>query len=154
MLIGPRVLKSLNNIGKIQPRIMIATFNGNHSATIIFCYSPTNVSEETDLIAFYKELSPFVRSIPKHIVLVVGEDINVQIGKSVNHIFSLHNSSNRNGEHLTDFTLENRLTRLNTKFQKRKGKLRTYTNANNTKAQIDYIFINKRWNNTALNCRA
>ena len=33
-----------------------------------------------------------------------------QIGKNVNNKFSLHNSSNRNGEHLTDFTLENRLT--------------------------------------------
>ena len=32
--------------------------------------------------------------------------------------------------------LENRLTCLNTKFQKRKGKVWTYTYANNTKAQI------------------
>ena len=45
---------------------MVAMFNGNPSATIISCYSPTNVSEETDLIAFYNELSSFVRSIPKH----------------------------------------------------------------------------------------
>ena len=39
----------------------------------------------------------------------------------------------------------------NTKFQKRMGKLWTYSYANNTKAQIDYIFINKKWNNSALN---
>ena len=50
--------------------------------------------------------------------------------------------------------LENRLTCLNTKFQKRKGKLWTYTYANNTKAQTDYTFINKKWNNSALNCEA
>ena len=37
--------------------MMVATFNGNPSATIISCYSPTNVSEETDLIVFYNELS-------------------------------------------------------------------------------------------------
>ena len=67
-----------------------------------------------------------------------------QIGKNVNHKFSLHNSSNRNGEHLTDFTLKNRLTYLYTKFQKRKEKLWTYTYANNTKSQIDYVFINKK----------
>ena len=54
----------------------------------------------------------------------------------------------------TDFTLENRLTCLNTKFQKRKRKLWTYTYANKTKAQRDYIFINKKWNNNALNCEA
>ena len=133
---------------------MVGTFNGNPSSTIISCYSSTNVSEETDLIAFYNELSSLVRSIPKHNVFIIGGDMNAQIGKNVNHKFSLHYSPNRNGEHLTDFTLENRLTRLNTKFQKRERKLWTYTYANNTKAQIEYVFINKKWNNSALNCEA
>ena len=68
-----------------------------------------------------------------------------------NYRFSLHNLSNINGEFLTDFTLENRLTCLNTKFQKREGNLWIYTYANITKAQIDYAFINKKWNNSALN---
>ena len=102
--------------------MMVATFNGTPSATIISCYSPTNVSKETDLIAFYNELSSLVCSIPKHNILVIGGDMNVQIDKNVNHKFSLHSSSNRNGEHLTDFTPENRLTCLNTKFQKKEGK--------------------------------
>ena len=77
--------------------MMVATFIGNHSATIISCYSPTNVNEGTYLIAFYNELSSLVRSIPKHNVLVIGGDKNAQTGKNVNHKFSLHNSSNRNG---------------------------------------------------------
>ena len=122
---------------------MVATFNGNSSATIISYNGPNNVSEETDLIAFYNELSSIVRSIPKHNVLIIGRDMNAQIGKNVNNKLSLHNSSNSNGEHLTDFTLENRLTCFNTKFQKREGKLWTYTCTNNTKTQIDYVFINK-----------
>ena len=33
-----------------------------------------------------------------------------------------------------------------------RGKLWTYTYANNTKAQIDYVLINKKWKNSALNC--
>ena len=125
--------------------MMVATFNGNPSATIISCYSPTNISEETELIAFYDEISSLVRSIPKHKVLVIGGDMNAQIGKNGKHKYSLHNSSNRNGQHLTDFTIENRLTCLNTNFQKREGKLWTYTYANNTKAQIDNVFIKKKW---------
>ena len=40
------------------------------------------------------------------------------------------------------------------KLSKKEGKLWTYTYANNTKAQIDYVFINKKWNNNALNCEA
>ena len=133
---------------------MVVTFNGNPSTAIISCYSPTNVSEETDLIVFYNELSSLVHSIPKHNILIIGRDMNVQIGKNVKYKFSLHNSSNRNGELHTDFMLENRLTCLNTKFQKRMGKLWTYTYTNNTKAQIDYILISKKWNNSALNCKA
>ena len=48
MLIGPKALKRLNSIERIQPRMMAATFNGNPRATISSCYSPTNVSEETE----------------------------------------------------------------------------------------------------------
>ena len=154
MLIEQRAQKSLNSIEKIQLRMMVATFNGNSSATNISCNSPTNVSQETDLITFYNELSSLVRSIPKHNVLIIHGDMYAQIGKNVNHKFRRHNSSNRNREHLTDFTLENRLTCLSTKFQKKEGKLWTNSYANNTKAQIDFVFINKKWNNSALNCEA
>ena len=73
MSIGPGALKSLNSLEKIQLRMIVATFNGNPSATIITCYSPTNISEENDLIAFFSELSSLVRSIPKHNVLVIGK---------------------------------------------------------------------------------
>ena len=154
MLIGPRALKTLNSIERIQPRMMAATFNGNPKATIISWYSPTNVSEETELVTFYEELSSLVRSIPKHNQLVIGGDMNAQIGKNRNNKYSLHNTSNRNGQHLIDFMIENRLTCLNTNFQKREGKLWTHTYANKSKAQIDYLFINRKWKNSAMNCEA
>ena len=152
LLIGPRALKTLNSVEKILPRMMAATFNGNPRATIISCYSPTNVSEENEIVTFYDELSSLVRSIPKHNMLVIGGDMNAQIGKNRNNKYSLHNTSNRNGQLLTDFMIENRLACLNTNYQKREGKLWTYMYANNTKAQIDYVLINKKWKNSALNC--
>ena len=45
MLIGPKVIKTLNSIERIQPRMMTATFNGKPRATIISCYSPTNIKK-------------------------------------------------------------------------------------------------------------
>ena len=78
--------------------------------------------------------------------------MNGQIGKNRNNKYSLHNMSNRNGQYLTDFMIEKRLTCLNTNYQKREGKLWTYTYANNSKAQIDYVFINRKWKNSAMNC--
>ena len=128
--------------------MILATFNGNPSRTVFSC--PTSVSDEMDLIVFYNEISSLVRSIPKHNVFIFGGDIHAQIGKNVHKKFSLHNLSDRIGDHLTGFTLENRLTYVNTKFQKRKRNLWTYIYVNNTKAQIDYILINKKWNNYAL----
>ena len=127
MLIGQLAQKSFNSIEKIQPRMTVAMFNGNPNITIISCYSPTNVNDETDPIAFYYEQFSLVCSIPKHSVLIISGDMNAKIGKNVTNNFSLHNSSNTNTENLSDFTLENGLTCLNTKFPKRKGKLRTYT---------------------------
>ena len=63
---------------------MVATFHGKPSATIICCYSHTNVSEETDIIAFYNELSSLLRSIPKNNVLTIFGDMNAHIGKNLN----------------------------------------------------------------------
>ena len=103
---------------KIRLRMIVVTFNSKPSATFIF-YSPTNT--------FYKELSSLVRSIPKHNVLVIGEDMDTQTGKNVNSKFSFYNSLRQNGEHLTDFRLENRLTCLNTKFQKSENYANTPT---------------------------
>ena len=143
MLIESRVLKSLNSSKRIQLRMMIATFNCNHSTKIIFYYSPTNVSKETDLIAFYNELSSLVRCIPKYIILIISGDINAQIGKNVNNEFSLHNSSNGNGEHLKDFTLENRLIYLHTNFRKERE------NYGSTPTQI---ILKHRWS-TSLSIR-
>ena len=80
--------------------------------------------------------------------------MNAQIGKNRHNKYSLHCASNRNGQHLIDFMIENRLTCLNTNYQKREGKLWTYTYTNNSKAQIDYVFINKKWKNSAINCEA
>ena len=69
---------------------MVATFNGNPSEMIISYYSPTNPSDEVNLDAFYNELSSLVRCISKHSDWIIGK-------------------TNRNGEHLTDYTLDNGL---------------------------------------------
>ena len=76
----------------------------------------TNTSDETDITTLYDW------HIPKH-VLIIGGDMNAQIGKDENDKFCLHNLSNRNCEYLTDFSLKNSLSCLNTKFQKCEGRL-------------------------------
>ena len=78
--------KTLNSIERIQPRIMVATFNGNPKATNISCYRPTNDSDETELVTFDEELSSLVRSIQKYNLQVIGGNMNAQIGKKQQQI--------------------------------------------------------------------
>ena len=72
MLLSTRALKSQISVDNIQPKMMCASF--------ISSYSPTNASDETDIITFYNGLSSLVRSIPKHNVPIIGGDMNAQIG--------------------------------------------------------------------------
>ena len=109
MLLSPHAMSSLNSIEKINPRTIIANFNGNPCATIISCYSPTNVSDEEKVIEFYHELAALTRAIPKHNVLIIGGDMNAQLGKSDKFRHSFHTTTNRNGNHLAAFIEENEL---------------------------------------------
>ena len=72
------ILFKVDSIEKIRLR-MVAAFNGNPSKTIIF----NNAGDERDLDTFYNELSSFVRSVIKQNVLIIGGDMNTQIGKNV-----------------------------------------------------------------------
>ena len=53
--------------------------------SIILC--PINVSDETDMITFSNELSSIDWHIPKRIILVIGRDMNFQIGKDENKFY-------------------------------------------------------------------
>ena len=80
------------------------------------------------------------------------KDMNDQIDKDENKQFRKHNSSRKKWECLADFSLKNRLVCQNTKFQKRKVNYERTPIQINSKAQLDYIFINKKWINSAVNC--
>ena len=67
--------KSLS-IEKIQPRIMVALFNGNPGTTIL-CYNPTKASNKTDPDTFYI----LVRCVSKHDVPIKEGDLNAHLGK-------------------------------------------------------------------------
>ena len=110
---------------------MVATFYGDRNTTFTSYYCPTNVSEEAELTAIDNEPSSLFRSIPKHNRLIIDGDINAQIGKNVSRNFSLHNSSNRNGKHVTDFTLENSFPFLFWNLVLRHVNLWAGTDANN-----------------------
>ena len=80
MLFSPQAYNALISAEMITPRIMIATFDGNPQTTIISCYSPTNVSHETEVKKFYEDLIISVtRQVPKHNTLIIAGDFNAHL---------------------------------------------------------------------------
>jgi len=64
MLLSPATIRALNSIKEIEPKILIANFNGYSTKTIISCYSPTNVSDIEDVENLKESLSSLVRLAP------------------------------------------------------------------------------------------
>ena len=85
-----------------------------------------NVSDETDISAFYNKLSILAQHIPKNILIISG-NMKDQIGKDGNNEFCLHNLWSRNGKYLANFSLKNRFACQDIKFQKREEKQWIYT---------------------------
>ena len=141
MLVSPIACKSLINIEPINSRIIIATFSGNPETTIISCYSPTNVSEDSIAENFYSQLS--IKQIPKHNITIVCGDMNAKIGSQDCKGTPFHQTTNRNGQLLLDVINECEMVNLSTKYTKRLGKLWTFTYPIGSKAQLDHILINK-----------
>ena len=69
--------------------MICATFKANRCKTIISCNSPTNASGETDITTIYNELFSFVRHIANHNILIIGDEVNAQIGHDENNKFYL-----------------------------------------------------------------
>ena len=61
-LLSRRGMNSLINVEKINERVAILTPEGNPRTTIINCYSPTNISSETEIESFYQ--TPSHKSLP------------------------------------------------------------------------------------------
>ena len=80
-LISNKSNNMINGIDMIPPRIMKILFQGNPQITIITCFSPTNVSEGTEVDTFYTQLTDTIREIPNHNVLIIGGDLNAQLGQ-------------------------------------------------------------------------
>mgnify|MGYP001796055944 CR=1 FL=1 len=65
ILLSSKAHKALNSVEAINPRILIATFNGNPAVTVISCYSPTNVSPVEEREEFYIALAELTKKATK-----------------------------------------------------------------------------------------
>ena len=125
---------------------------------IIQVYAPTNDSPETEIEAFYEQLSSAVTLNKKHEdCLVVMGDLNGKVGdikeEDIVGPYGL-GKRNENGQHIIDYCRRHNLMIANTWFQTRMNARHTWTAPDGkTKNQIDYIMIDKRYRNGITNCK-
>ncbi|XP_063605720.1 uncharacterized protein LOC134780779 [Penaeus indicus] len=143
LLMSPQAYKSLIKAEKANSRIIQATFEGNPKTTILPCYSPTNACNDEERDSFYTQLSETIRSLPKHNIHIIGGDMNAKIKPEDCGGYAYNKKTKENCQAL--------MMLLNTKFQKCKGKLWTFIYPSNEKAQLDYILINRKKQNSAIN---
>ncbi|XP_037876062.1 LINE-1 retrotransposable element ORF2 protein isoform X1 [Bombyx mori] len=113
-------------------------------------YSPTEADKKQDtnkIEEFYQKLQSTVDTAHKNLIIM--GDFNGQIGEcrsGEEYIVGRYGNGNRskNGQHLVNFGLENKLSILNSFFKKKKNKKWTWTSPNGLfKNEIDYIMTNK-----------
>ena len=93
----------LSDVKYVNKRILIATFNGNPSTTVIVNYSPQEGTQ--DAVEHYDKLIDTIKQVPKHNLLLVLGDFNAHIGKEDAN-FTYHEKTNNNGQLLLDLALE------------------------------------------------
>ena len=132
----------------------------SHNISIFQVYAPTSASTDEELEEFYEKLQAEYDNCHKSDVKVIMGDLNAKVGKyqdsSEQGLIGKHGLGERNqrGQHLIDFCIENELVVTNTTFQNHPRRLYTWTSPDgNTKNQIDYIMIEKRWRTSVLACK-
>ena len=115
-------------------------------------YSPTNVSEETEVDTFYTQVADTIREIPKHNVLIIGWDFNTHLGQDNGYKFSYHQTTNRNGQLLNDFLIENNMICLNTKRAFTKTLINRFSTLQNRDTE-NISFANTRYNHFEEACK-
>ena len=153
ILLNTKAKDSLASVRPHNERILIVNFQGNPSTTVIVTYCPTNVVDEDIIEGIYDNLRRAIDSIPAHNMLLVIGDFNARVGPE-DVRFPFHESTNRNGKYLVDFAIEKNLLIANTYFLKRIGKRWTYISPGETKCQLDYILVRRKWKSSLLNAEA
>ena len=75
---------------KISHRIMKATFNGNPKMTFISAHAPHGSYPHDIRKQFYDSLTDTIQADPLHDTLIIGGDLNAQLGKDLYNINHCH----------------------------------------------------------------
>ncbi|GFS09706.1 endonuclease-reverse transcriptase [Elysia marginata] len=145
--------KYLLGYNPVDDRILYVQLKGtSHNISLIQVYAPTSASTEEELEGFYQKLQNVIDKCPSSDVKLIMGDFNAKVGQMADNCergnigkFGLGEQNDR-GQQLVDFCIENEFAICNTIFENHPRRLFTWTSPDgNTKNQINYILVDKRW---------
>ena len=153
--------KALMGYNPVNERIVLVRIRSRQrNLTIIQVYAPTTQADDEEIEAFYEKLQVTIEKVNKRDVIVIMGDFNAKIGENLGRLYSNAigpyglGERNSRGDRLEDFAVENDLVIANTLFQQPKRRLYTWTSPDgNTRNQIDFILIKRKWRTSVLNVK-
>ena len=149
--------EAVENVTAYSDRVMLMQIKGKtQKINIVQAYAPTADKEDVEIEDFYNQLQEVIKPLKKHDMNVVMGDLNAKVGSEevpgVTGAFGLGNRNER-GEALIQFCKENEFVVKNTYYKMSPRRLYTWRSPQDTvnnpvRNQIDYILINKRFQNS------
>ena len=142
-------MKRISSLTPINERICKLRTKGKfHNITLINVHGPTEEKTEEEKDKFHVDLQKEYDSVLKHDTVMILGDLNAKIGKekaykNITGKNTLREVSNKNGEMVRNFAIENNLTVMSIQFQHKLIHKGTWILPDsNTVNQIDHILIN------------
>ena len=157
VLLNKHSAKALLGYRAISDRILAVRLqNIPMNITIIQTYAPTSVCDEKTIEAYYSQLQDAIDATPNGDMVILMGDLNAKVGNNSSTATGTFGLGQRNdrGDRLIEFCASNDLLLMNTCFQQHKRRLFTWTSPDgNTKNQIDYIAVQKRWKSNVVSTK-
>ena len=154
LMIAKKHANSIIGYWAVSDRILLVKLKGKPNINIIQTYAPTSDSTEEELDEFYDQLDEARRQCKNHEIVIVMGDMNAKVGNAeVEDIvgpFGL-GVTNERGERWIEWCKEYKQMIANTWFRHHPRRLWTWSSPGDRfRNQIDYITINTRFRNSAI----
>lgn len=138
-------------LGHIGENIIDKTRGHPFDTAIIQVYAPTSNSSDEEIETFYEDLDKVMKLCKSQEIVFVMGDLNAKVGKGKEaDVVGPHGLGNRNerGDMWVQWCIANGQVITNTFFKQHPRRLYTWQSPDgNTRNQIDFITINKRFRN-------
>ncbi|GFN95634.1 endonuclease-reverse transcriptase [Plakobranchus ocellatus] len=155
IIVDQTVTKAIKGYWTLSDRVLLVKIAGKPvDLNIIQVYAPTANSNDEDLDKFYNDLDTAKTQCKSQDLLIIMGDFNAKVGtEKVDYIVGKHGLGIRNerGEKLIEWYQTNNIIVGNTWFQQPPRRKWTWKSpGDETRNQIDYMMISRRYRNALL----